>query len=41
VKELHLIEGAEHAQSVFTDPEGYRRILTAFLEKATASAAHA
>ena len=40
VKELHLIEGAEHAQSVFTDPEGYRRILTAFLEKATASAAH-
>ena len=30
--EVHLIPGAGHAQSILTDPEGYRQIVTAFLE---------
>ena len=36
VKELHLIRGAEHAQSVFTAPEEYAEILFDFVGKATA-----
>lgn len=31
--ELHLIDGAEHAKSVLTDPQGYRRIVEGFLAK--------
>ncbi|MBO7661797.1 MAG: alpha/beta fold hydrolase [Clostridia bacterium] len=31
--ELHLIPGAAHAQSVLTDPEGYRKILEAWVER--------
>ena len=30
--ELHLIPGAGHAQSILADPEGYRQLVTAFLE---------
>ena len=30
--ELHLFDGAEHAQSLQSDPAGYERILLAFLE---------
>lgn len=33
VKELHLIEGAEHAQSILTAPEEYRRIVSNFLRQ--------
>lgn len=36
VKELHLIEGAEHAQSIFTAPEEYRSIVSAFIRQVTA-----
>lgn len=32
-KEIWLVEGAAHAQSVFTDPEGYAEHLSRFLEK--------
>lgn len=31
--EVHFIEGAEHAGSVLTDPEGYRKIVGDFLGK--------
>ena len=31
--EVHLIPGAEHAASILTDPEGYRKIVGAFLDK--------
>ncbi len=31
--EVHFIEGAEHAGSVLTDPEGYRKIVGDFLAK--------
>lgn len=37
VKELHLIEGAEHAQNVFTAPEEYAETLFAFIERVTAA----
>lgn len=36
VKELHLVEGAEHAQSVFTAPEEYAETLFAFIDRVTA-----
>ena len=32
--ELHLIPGAEHAASIFTAPEDYRRYVEAFINKA-------
>lgn len=31
--ELHLFDGAEHAQSIVSDPAGYEKILLAFLNK--------
>lgn len=31
--ELHLFEGAEHARSIVSDPEGYEKILNDFLKK--------
>ena len=31
--EVHLIPGAEHAASILTDPEAYRKIVGEFLEK--------
>jgi fermentation-respiration switch protein FrsA (DUF1100 family) len=36
VKELRIIQGAEHAQSVFTAPEEYEEALFDFIGKATA-----
>lgn len=36
VKEIHLIPGAEHAQSVFTAPEEYQKLLFAFIDQVTA-----
>ena len=36
VKELHIIEGAEHAQSILTAPEEYRSIVSRFLRQVTA-----
>lgn len=32
-KELHFIDGAEHAKSILKAPEEYRKIVTEFLEK--------
>lgn len=32
-KELHYIEGAEHARSIYQSPEEYRRIVTEFLRR--------
>lgn len=32
-KELHYIEGAEHARSIYQSPEEYRRIVTEFLKR--------
>ena len=39
--EVHLIPNAGHADCVFTDPEMYRIILTAFLRKIVPDPAHA
>lgn len=30
-RQLHLVEGAGHAESIFTDPEGYQAYVAAFL----------
>ena len=38
--EVHLIPNAGHADSVFTDPEMYRIILTNFLRKVVPDSAH-
>jgi len=33
VREIHLIEGAPHAESILTDPQSYRKYVAEFLEK--------
>ena len=37
MKEIRLIGGAKHADSILTDPEQYREAISAFLEKVSAA----
>ena len=36
ISEVRLIEGAEHAKSILTDPDKYREYVAAFIERVEA-----